>query len=68
MDELHLSDTFQRYFSDIFLCCDEDKSGKATLHRATEVFKSGNIPDDVIVQVNSVNRLCLFYIAFYGRI
>lgn len=51
MDELHLSETFQRYFSDIFLCCDEDKSGKANLQRATEVFKSGNIPEDVIAQI-----------------
>lgn len=51
MDELQLSETFQRYFSDIFLCCDEDKSGKASLYRTTELVKSGNIPDDIIAQV-----------------
>ncbi|XP_066139692.1 ralBP1-associated Eps domain-containing protein 1 isoform X2 [Euwallacea fornicatus] len=54
MDELHLSETFQRYFSDIFLCCDEDKSGKARLHRAAEVFKSGNIPEEVINQIAEI--------------
>lgn len=60
MDELHLSETFQRYFSDIFLCCDEDKSGKANLQRATEVFKSGNIPEDVIAQVNYLHIFKLY--------
>ncbi|CAG9773899.1 unnamed protein product [Ceutorhynchus assimilis] len=54
MDELHLSETFQRYFSDIFLCCDEDKSGKATLQRTTDLIKSGNIPEDVIVQIGEL--------------
>ncbi|XP_030768008.1 ralBP1-associated Eps domain-containing protein 1 [Sitophilus oryzae] len=54
MDELHLSDTFQRYFSDIFLCCDEEKSGKASLTRTIELVKSGNIPDDVIAQIAEI--------------
>ncbi|KAJ8946784.1 hypothetical protein NQ314_008767 [Rhamnusium bicolor] len=50
MDELHLSDTLQRYFSDVFLCCDEEKSGKATLTKTIELIKSGNVPEDVISQ------------------
>ncbi|KAH1026188.1 hypothetical protein HUJ05_010746 [Dendroctonus ponderosae] len=54
MDELQLSETFQRYFSDIFLCCDEDKSGKASLYRTTELVKSGNIPDDIIAQIAEI--------------
>lgn len=58
MDELYLSDTLQRYFSDVFLCCDEEKSGKATLGKTVELIKSGNVPDDVISQVtlNAFNR------------
>lgn len=51
MDELYLSDTLQRYFSDVFLCCDEEKSGKATLVKTVELIKSGNVPEDVISQV-----------------
>lgn len=52
MDELHLSDTLQRYFSDVFLCCDEENAGKASLNKTIEVIKSGNVPDDIISQVN----------------
>lgn len=51
MEELYLSDTLQRYFSDIFLCCDEENSGKALLSKAIELIKSGNIPEEVITQV-----------------
>ncbi|KAL1498185.1 hypothetical protein ABEB36_009022 [Hypothenemus hampei] len=51
MDELHLSDALHRYFCDIFLCCDEDKSGKASLHRTKDLIKSANIPEDVTAQI-----------------
>lgn len=51
MEELHLSDTLQRYFSDIFLCCDEENSGKASLNKAVELIKSGNVPEEVVTQV-----------------
>ncbi|KAF7273929.1 hypothetical protein GWI33_013390 [Rhynchophorus ferrugineus] len=54
MDELHLSETFQRYFSDIFLCCDDDKSGKASLTKTIELVKSGNVPDDVLAQIGEI--------------
>lgn len=51
MDDLHLSDTLFRYFSDVFLCCDEDKSGKVSVTKAIELLKSGGVPEDVILQV-----------------
>lgn len=51
MDDLYLSDTLQRYFSDVFLCCDEDKSGKASVTKTIELLKSGGVPEDVILQV-----------------
>ncbi|KAJ8984340.1 hypothetical protein NQ317_012560 [Molorchus minor] len=54
MEELHLSDTLQRYFSDVFLCCDEEKSGKATISKTVDLIKSGNIPDDVISQIAEI--------------
>lgn len=64
MDELQLSDTLQRYFSDVFLCCDEEKSGKASLSKTTELIKSGNVPEDVISQVNIIfnNTLAIYII------
>lgn len=51
MDDLQLSDTLLRYFSDVFLCCDEDKSGKASVTKTVELIKSGGVPEDVILQV-----------------
>ncbi|XP_049826358.1 ralBP1-associated Eps domain-containing protein 1 isoform X2 [Aethina tumida] len=54
MDELHLSDTFQRYFSDVFCVCDEDFSGKASQHKTIELIKSGNVPDEIIAQISEI--------------
>lgn len=51
MEELHLSDTLQRYFSDIFLCCDEENSGKASLNKVIDLIKSGNVPEEVLTKV-----------------
>lgn len=53
MDELQLSETLQRYFSDVFLCCDEEKSGKTSVNKTVELIKSGNVPEDIITQVNN---------------
>lgn len=55
MDDLHLSDTLLRYFSDVFLCCDEDKSGKASVTKTIELIKSGGVPDDIVAQVICFN-------------
>lgn len=55
MDELQLSETLQRYFSDVFLCCDEEKSGKTSVDKTVELIKSGNVPEDIITQVNNPN-------------
>ncbi|CAG9833150.1 unnamed protein product [Diabrotica balteata] len=54
MDDLQLSDTLQRYFSDVFLCCDEDNSGKASLAKTVELIQSGSVPEDVISQISDI--------------
>ncbi|XP_057665271.1 ralBP1-associated Eps domain-containing protein 1 [Diorhabda carinulata] len=54
MDDLQLSDTLQRYFSDVFLCCDEDNSGKASLTKTIELIQSGSVPEDVISQISDI--------------
>lgn len=54
MEELHLSETLQRYFSDFFVCCDEENSGKVQLTKALELIKSGNVPDEVINQISEI--------------
>ncbi|RZC27684.1 ralBP1-associated Eps domain-containing protein 1 [Asbolus verrucosus] len=54
MEDLQLSETLQRYFSDIFLCCDEEKCGNASLTKTVELIKSGNVPEDVISQISEI--------------
>lgn len=52
MDELQLSETEQRYFSDLFVCCDNENTGKVPVKKAIELFRSGNVPNDVLNQVS----------------
>ena len=52
MEELQISETELRYFGDLFVCCDSEKSGKVPLLKATELFRSSNLSNDIIRQVN----------------
>ncbi|CAG9857923.1 unnamed protein product [Phyllotreta striolata] len=54
MDDLEISDTLQRYFSDLFLCCDEDNSGKIPLAKTIDLIKSGNVPEEVVTQISDI--------------
>ncbi|XP_018327968.1 ralBP1-associated Eps domain-containing protein 2 [Agrilus planipennis] len=54
MEDLQLSDTLQRYFSDFFVCCDEEKIGKVHVNKAIELIRSGNVPHDVVTQICSM--------------
>ncbi|KAG5894288.1 hypothetical protein JTB14_007433 [Gonioctena quinquepunctata] len=54
MEELYLSDTLQRYFSDVFLCCDEEKSGKASVTKTVELIESGGVSEDIISQISDI--------------
>jgi len=51
MDEIQLSETEQRYFGDLFVCCDSDNTGKIPIYKASELFRSANLPLDVLKQV-----------------
>lgn len=57
MDELRLSETELRYFGDLFLCCDVEKTGKIVTLKATELFRSANLSNDI---VNKVIFFCIF--------
>ncbi|KAB0794153.1 hypothetical protein PPYR_13773 [Photinus pyralis] len=54
MEDLKLTDTLQRYFSDFFVCCDEENTGKVSVSKALELIKSGNVPQDVILQISEL--------------
>ncbi|XP_038222410.1 ralBP1-associated Eps domain-containing protein 1 isoform X3 [Zerene cesonia] len=51
MEDLNLTETEMRYFGDLFLCCDEESNGKIPILKATELFRSSNIPNDVLRQI-----------------
>jgi len=51
MDGIQLSETEQRYFGDLFICCDADNSGKVAANKATELFRTANLPLDSLKQV-----------------
>jgi hypothetical protein len=53
MEEIQLTETEQRYFGDLFVCCDSDNSGKIPIYKASELFRSANLPLDVLKQVST---------------
>lgn len=52
MEDLNLTETEMRYFGDLFLCCDEESNGKIPILKATELFRSSNVSNDVLKQVS----------------
>lgn len=54
MGDLHLSEPMQRYFLDLFSCCDDKKTGKIHITRLVDVLKTGGASDDTISQITSV--------------
>ncbi|PNF14426.1 hypothetical protein B7P43_G01697, partial [Cryptotermes secundus] len=54
MEEIQLTETEQRYFGDLFICCDSDNSGKIPVYKASELFRSANLPLDVLKQVTEL--------------
>ncbi|KAF5291399.1 hypothetical protein FQR65_LT01709 [Abscondita terminalis] len=54
MEELKLTDTLQRYFSDFFVCCDEEHTGKVSVSKTLELIKSGNVTQEVVLQISEL--------------
>ncbi|XP_077300726.1 RALBP1 associated Eps domain containing isoform X2 [Arctopsyche grandis] len=55
MDELRLSETEQRYFGDLFVCCDEQANGAVPILKATELFRSAGLHDDTLKQIAEIS-------------
>lgn len=53
MEEVNITELESRYFSDLFSCCDTEKTGKIHPLKATEMFRSSDIPNDVLENVRS---------------
>ncbi|XP_055375776.1 ralBP1-associated Eps domain-containing protein 1 isoform X2 [Condylostylus longicornis] len=54
MEEVTLNEAESRYFSDLFVCCDVEKTGKIPVLKATELFRSANLSNDAIRQITSI--------------
>lgn len=52
MDDLELDTAQERYFHDLFLCCESE--GKVPALRATELFRSADLSNQIITQVSGV--------------
>lgn len=51
MEEIQLNESEQRYFGDLFACYDSENTGKIAISKAAELFRSANIPLEVLKQV-----------------
>lgn len=58
MEEVNITEPESRYFSDLFACCDTEKTGKISPLKATEMFRSSDIPDDVLENVCVNHHSC----------
>ncbi|XP_013140749.1 PREDICTED: ralBP1-associated Eps domain-containing protein 1 [Papilio polytes] len=55
MEDLNLTETEMRYFGDLFVCCDEESNGKIPILKATELFRSSNIPNNILCQIMEIS-------------
>lgn len=51
MEEVNITELETRYYTDLFSCCDIEKTGKVPILKATEMFRSADIPNDVLRHV-----------------
>lgn len=53
MEEVNISETESRYYSDLFNVCDVEKGkSKVPNLKATEMFRSANLENDILKQVS----------------
>lgn len=57
MEAVALTETESRYFGDLFLCCDIEKTGKIPMLKATELYRSANLSNDVIREITSLSGI-----------
>jgi hypothetical protein len=51
----------ERYFNDLFICCDEEKINKISVPKATELFRSASLSNEIIQEVSyKIINLILF--------
>lgn len=53
MEEVNITELESRYYMDLFLCCDIEKTGKVPILKATEMFRSAEVSNDILKHVSA---------------
>lgn len=53
MEEVSLSEPESHYYADLFQRCDEERTGKITMLKATELYRAADISNEKIQEVSS---------------
>lgn len=54
MEEVNITEHEARFYLDLFSRCDIEKSGKVPVLKATEMFRSSEIDDDILKHVSII--------------
>ncbi|XP_037024627.1 ralBP1-associated Eps domain-containing protein 1 isoform X2 [Bradysia coprophila] len=58
MEEVNISETESRYYSDLFNVCDvEKRASKVPNLKATEMFRSANLENDILKQITTLSGI-----------
>lgn len=52
MEEVSLSEPESHYYADLFQRCDEERTGKITMLKATELYRAADISNEKIQEVS----------------
>lgn len=67
MEQVNITELETRYFADLFSCCDTEKTGKIHTLKATEMFRSSDIPNDVLENVRIIS-ICSCNSNYFGYV
>lgn len=51
MEEVNITELEARHYLDLFSRCDIEKTGKVPVLKATEMFRSADVPNDILKHV-----------------
>ncbi|XP_030383630.1 ralBP1-associated Eps domain-containing protein 1 isoform X2 [Scaptodrosophila lebanonensis] len=54
MEEVTLTEPETRFYSELFLCCDVEKTGKVPMLKATELFRSADIANEAVIEITAL--------------
>lgn len=52
--DVSLTEPETRFYSELFQCCDVEKTGKVPMLKATELFRSADIANEAVIEVGPI--------------